>query len=605
MRINAQAESRSSSTMLRNSARHAKPLSRRLLALAALSVLAAGGWAGSHLHAATQTWAPGGVEGAGNWDATTSNWNPGSTTWSNGNTAVFGLGGSGSTPFTVTIDTTGIAASSLTFNTGAAYTIAASGSYSLTLNNGGSSGTVDINVNNNATIIAPINFDSNIQISGNKTLTLTSSSTSFASGVSVTIGNGSTSNVPTLVPGNSSNGPATVAFDGGTLVSDGLGGGGGFVLNSLGGTGIINTFDANANASSDVKSQINQVGAATFVLQDGTISLTQDNSSTFTAGTLQIGNGSLATDVLFGYQVSSVNNNNLPASNVAINLDGGTLTQASTNGPNGEIVDTSPNTIANNISLTGTGDAVNPGTVANMRLKITGVITGGNSSPIAFNSDGSTSGVELSGNNTYSGGTTINAGNVRVDTNSAFGTGAVTLNPTTFSSIQYGVSGLSIANSLVLDSVNEMNLAMHGNSGTWSGVISGSGTGGLTITDFTNTGAQLTLSNTNTYTGPTIVGDSTNAVSLNLTGSLQNSNITILSHASMTGTGRLNWNLANNNGDLITANGGLTITNLNLDVHATGSQTQSDYVVANYSAGNLTGSSFASVAGLLAGWTIN
>ena len=153
-----------------------------------------------------------------------------------------------------------------------------------------------------------------------------------------------------------------------------------------------------------------------------------------------------------------------------------------------------------------------------------------------------------------------------------------------------------------------MNLEMHGNSGTWSGIISGSGTGGLTITDFKNLNSQLTLSGHNTYTGPTTVGDNTNAVSLNLTGSLANSNITITSNAGMTGSGTLNWNLTNNTGDLITANGGLNIAGLNLDIHATGTQTLNDYIIANYSGGTLNGTQFASVAGLtgsLAGWSIN
>ncbi len=587
-----------------------KSISRRLLTLAAASVLAAGGWAGANLQAAsTQTWAPGGVDASGSWDTTATGWTPGST-WSNGNVAAFG--NNGSTSETVTIDTTGITASGLTFNamsSGAYYTIAGNTTDNITLANG--SNNVDIVLNNNFTLSTPFTVNSNLLVSGNKTMTLIGGST-FGSGIGVIIGTG-TSNVPTInasSEGDGSSGPAFVTFNSGTLISNSLGGGGSAV-NSDGGSGITNTFDANANAGSDVKTQINQSGAATFVLQDGTINLTQNNSSTFNNGTLQIGNNSLATNVLFGYQVSSLNNNNLPASNVGITLDGGTLTQASVTGPNGETVDSAAVTIANNISLTGTGDTINSSPTANMRQLLSGTISGGAGSSLTLNSSASYSGgIELGGNNTYQGGTFINAGNVRVDTNTAFGTGSVTLNPPSFASIQYGTSGLSISNNLILDGANEMNLEMHGNSGTWSGIISGSGTGGLTITDFKNLNSQLTLSGNNTYTGPTTVGDiSNNAVSLNLTGSLANSNITILSsNASMTGTGTLNWNLTNNTGDLITVNGGLFITNLHLDIHPTGTQTLNDYIIANYSGGTLIGSSFASVVGLtgsLAGWSIN
>ena len=590
-------------------------------AVGACAAIALGLIAATTLRAGTLTWDPlanhSGSDGSGSWDSTTLNWATGTSdiAWVSGDIAAIG---SNQTAGTLTLGAN-ITAAGLIFNpvaTGSAYTVAASGSYGLTLNNGGSGGTVDISLNANASITSPILFDSNLLLTGTGNHTLTfagSGGVSFASGLSVTIGSGSISNIPILqaiaTGGGGGGGQPNLILDGGTFQSFDIGHSG-QSLTSEGGTGIFNTFDANDNLTSGLEGSITQnVAGTTFVLQDGTINLVADNSA-FTAGTLQIGSASSIhpTTVVFGYQVSAINNNDLPTSNVTINLDDGTLTQASANvtiNSNTYSVDTAPNSIGNNITLSGTGDAINPGSLANMRLKITGVISGGSASPLAFNSDGSTSGVELSGANTYQGGTTINAGNVRADTSSAFGTGAVTLNPTAFSSVQYGSSGLTIANSLVLASANEMNIEMHGNSGTWSGVISGTGTGGLTVTDFKNLNSQLTLSNTNTYTGPTIVGDNTNAVSLNLTGSLANSNITIDSHASLTGTGTLNWNLTNDTGDLITADGGLTVSGLHLDVHVSGTQSQPQYVVANYTAGTLIGSSFASVTGLPAGWSIN
>ncbi|MGC9259341.1 MAG: hypothetical protein ACP5I8_04565 [Phycisphaerae bacterium] len=386
-----------------------KSISRRLLALAAAAVLAAGGWAGANLHAATtQTWAPGGVDASGNWDTTTNNWNPGQTTWTNTNVAAFGLGGSSSE--TVTIDTTGIAASGLTFNamgSGASYTIAATGADALTLAN--SSG-VNIIMNASATISAPVTFNNSVTLSGSGALTL-SGDTSFVGTDSVQIGNGSTSSVPTLIVfgGGGTGNPSQIIFDSGTFkfANTGMG----FnqpVISTDNGSAVTNTFDAGgAGLSQDIQSTITQSGADTFVLRDGTIYLTANNSTTFTKGTLQIGNGSLATNVLFGYQqVSGSTNENLPATGVGITLDGASLTQASTTGPNNETLDSVSFPITNSITLLGSGDAINAGTNSAVSpLTISGNLSG--SAPLAINNDGSTENVILSGNNTGFSGVAV------------------------------------------------------------------------------------------------------------------------------------------------------------------------------------------------------
>ncbi|MGC8542015.1 MAG: beta strand repeat-containing protein [Phycisphaerae bacterium] len=517
------------------------------------------------------------------------------STWVNGDTAIFGSGSS--TAYTVSLNASNLTASGLTFNSGD-YTIAPNGTYTLTLAN--SSGTVDIALNADATISAPLQVNNNLLLSDNHSLTLaTPGSITFASGLTLTIGTGSATNVPSLLStstGYNFNGNPTVYFNGGTVQTFDIGSSGA-AINSLGGAGIVNTFDANGNSTSDFGAAINQTGAATFELRDGTINVTGNSSGTFTNGTLQIGNNALATTVVFGYQVGGVNNSNLPASNVTINLDNATLTQASSNitiNSNTFTVDTAGNTIANNITLTGSGDVINGGTANS--LIITGAVSG--TSPLTLNSVG------LAGNNTYSGGTIIDGGGAAVGSNSAFGTGGVAIGGAGSSVIKYAFTNLSIANSLTLAAGSNDIINMHGNSiGTWSGVVGGAGA--LTVIDSKNTGGQLTLSGANTYTGGTTVGDNTNSVSLNLTGSLANSNVTILSHAGLTGTGTLNWNLANDTGDLITAQGGLTISGLHLDVHATGTQTQSRYIVANYTGGTLTGTSFASVLGLPTGWSLN
>ena len=425
--------------------------SRRLLALAAASALTVGGLTGVNLHAATQTWEPGGVDASGNWDTSTSNWNPGST-WSNGNVAAFGLGGNSNE--TVTITTTGITASGLTFNTmgsGAYYTIAGTSTDNLTLSN--ASG-VNIVMNANATITAPVTIDNNLLVSGNHTLTVSGGGFSFASGVTVTFGTGNMANAPTVLGGGGGGGGSSpnLIFDGGTFQTFDLGQGVASLI-SEGGSGIYNTFDANNNGTSGVESSITQTAAGTtFVLQDGTINMVADNSSSFNAGTLQIGSANSAnpTNVVFGYQVSSNNNSNLPASNVTISLDDGMFTQASGNvtiNSNTYTVDTASNTLANNIVLGGASDTINAGT-ANA-LILTGVISG--TGPLTLNSGSSSQTVALTGNNTYSGGTTIDgAGGAGIDSNTAFGTGGVTIGSNGNSQIKYGFSSLTIANSLTL-----------------------------------------------------------------------------------------------------------------------------------------------------------
>jgi hypothetical protein len=89
------------------------------------------------------------------------------------------------------------------------------------------------------------------------------------------------------------------------------------------------------------------------------------------------------------------------------------------------------------------------------------------------------------------------------------------------------------------------------------------------------------------------------------TGSLSNINFSIGSGGSLAGSGTLTWNLNGNSGDLLTDNGTLNITGLNLVLNVTGAQTLDQYVLVDYAGGTLTGAAFASVTGLSAGWAID
>ena len=111
----------------------------------------------------------------------------------------------------------------------------------------------------------------------------------------------------------------------------------------------------------------------------------------------------------------------------------------------------------------------------------------------------------------------------------------------------------------------------------------------------------------NTYTGATTVAGGT--LELSGGGSLANSNITIASGATLTGgasnsLGVLNFIINGDTPNLITDNGTFNITDLSLVLNLTGTQTMSQYVLANYTNGSLLGSKFYSTT-LANGWSIN
>jgi autotransporter-associated beta strand protein len=112
----------------------------------------------------------------------------------------------------------------------------------------------------------------------------------------------------------------------------------------------------------------------------------------------------------------------------------------------------------------------------------------------------------LTGANTYSGGSVVSAGKLIAGSDTAFGTGAVTMAGGT----TLGFSGVrSLINAFILNSLTTFDTSS--GDGTLSGVVSGAGS-------LTKTGAgTLTLTGANTYSGGTTVSAGTlagNATSL-------------------------------------------------------------------------------------------
>jgi autotransporter-associated beta strand protein len=104
----------------------------------------------------------------------------------------------------------------------------------------------------------------------------------------------------------------------------------------------------------------------------------------------------------------------------------------------------------------------------------------------------------LSGNNTYTGGTTLNAGTLGVGNNSALGSGGLTVSGN--STLLAAADGLNIANSASLNS-NTLTVDVQGNNLTSSGEISGAGA-------LAKAGVgTLVLSGNNSYLGGTTLSN--------------------------------------------------------------------------------------------------
>ncbi len=216
------------------------------------------------------------------------------------------------------------------------------------------------------------------------------------------------------------------------------------------------------------------------------------------------------------------------------------------------------------LSLTGAGNHT-----------LSGIISGTGS--IAKNSTGT---LMLSAANTYSGGTTINAGTVTVSTSAALGTGAVAVNnanitaagtavvlnlsmgsDTNIGSLSGTVSvPTSGTNTVTINTQSGRNFGISQTAaGTFAGVIAGSGSISL-VGASTNT---LTLSGTNTYSGSTTVNGGTVSLTAAITGT---SNVAL----NNSGTLALGANDRINNAATVTLNGGTLNTGGFQEGRATG-----------------------------------
>ncbi|MEO6847144.1 MAG: autotransporter-associated beta strand repeat-containing protein, partial [Chthoniobacterales bacterium] len=254
---------------------------------------------------------------------------------------------------------------------------------------------------------------------------------------------------------------------------------------------------------------------------------TYSGGTTISAGTLQIGAGgtvgSITGNVIdnaalkFKHSDSVVFAGNISGAGTLEQAGSGTLILTGDTSHRGGTTISAGTLQVGNAGTTGTlsGNVVNNNILAFNRtdaLSVNGNISGTGS--VQQNGTGSTT---LGGVNTYTGGTTINAGTLAAGSATATGagTGTLTLNGTgTFdlnaNNISTGVLNGAIGTTITNEGASDATLTTSSSNGTFAGLIQDGATNKTAIAR-SGTGA-LTLSHANTYTG----GTTLNAGTLNL-----------------------------------------------------------------------------------------
>ncbi|HLZ05780.1 MAG TPA: autotransporter domain-containing protein [Bradyrhizobium sp.] len=267
---------------------------------------------------------------------------------------------------------------------------------------------------------------------------------------------------------------------------------------SLGGStgGVIN--NANAAQTITISANINDGGGGAIGVQQlGNSTLVLSGTNGYSGGTL-ISAGTV--------QVTNANS----VGSGAVTLNGGTF----------QMQHPTVTTVAftNNLTVNVAGGTVD---TAGAQVNLQGVIADGAGSGVLRLTDSlGTGSVQLSGVNTYSGGTLVNGTTAIVTNNSSFGKGTVTLDQ---GLLQAGASNLTLANNFRINhSAIGSSIDAAGKILTIAGNISdGSGPGQLTVQDSFGGGKVVLLGN-NTYTGGTTIclcgtlelGDATHTASL-------------------------------------------------------------------------------------------
>jgi autotransporter-associated beta strand protein len=262
-------------------------------------------------------------------------------------------------------------------------------------------------------------------------------------------------------------------------------------------TGQLITISTNINDAAGGPTQVQQLGASTLLLA-GTNGYS--GGTLISAGTVQITNSS-ALGFDFGAGTGG-----------KVTLDGGTLK-----------MDSSVSSIAldNSFFLNAPGGTVDAN---GAQVNLTGVISNGVGAGVLHivDSTGTFVGnIQLSGINTYTGGTSVSGAILVVSNNSAVGTGSVALDNTSVFQAD-GASNLTFTNKFQLTGTTfGPTFDPNGTTLMLAGVISG--TGMLNVANVMSlTGGTVLLTGVNTYGGGTFIcscvslqlGDATHQASI-------------------------------------------------------------------------------------------
>lgn len=223
-----------------------------------------------------------------------------------------------------------------------------------------------------------------------------------------------------------------------------------------------------ANAATTINSEIaDGTGGASGLLKTGSGTVTLAGANTF-SGVTAVGEGILELSNSLALQNSALDTNGSIAgdSSSGLKTTVTTLTLGGLSGGNSlaSVFTTSSGGFSGLTELT-----LNPGSGASSTHS--GLISDG-AVGMSLVKDGAGTQI-LSGNNTYTGGTTLNNGELRVNgSTTILGTGALTMNGGTF----YKGSGtVTMGNDIVVDGTSSVKVSSGGNL-TWNGAITGSGT---------------------------------------------------------------------------------------------------------------------------------
>jgi fibronectin-binding autotransporter adhesin len=336
----------------------------------------------------------------------------------------------------------------------------------------------------------------------------------------------------------------------------------------------IKTFTIN-NGNTTLAKVFTNVSTSNGITKTGAGRLLLTGSSTYT-GVTTIDAGTLnAAIIANGGTASSIGQSSNLAARVV--FGGGTLQYTGSTAASTDRLFTIGNANANTATVDASGVSVGTlsftsggsiafGNTNAHTLTLTGSNTGNNTfSPTIGDNSGATNVVKdgggtwvLSGNNSYSGGTTLSNGLLQLNNNNALGSssgqltvngGVLNLNDHSISVGNLTGSGGTIWNNIASNAVTLTIGNGNAGGGNYAGVIAdrnvggGTGTGTVALTKTGN--GTITLSGTNTYTGATTINGGT----LLVTGSTASgSAVTINNSGTLGGTGIVSGTVQVNSG---------------------------------------------------------